>query len=885
VHVQQIVEWSIKFAGLVSPWWMIPAMMVAVGATLWLYRNQCQALPVWQRAGLIGLRVFILLVLIFLAFKPSLISRRILTYPGRILMLLDDSASMTAHDTALSDTEALRIARQLGQLSAAPESLPDALAQTLENTLVILRTFERYSRMVDRKQDTFWDKAGSVRTEMSTLLDQVIRDAATIPGVTAGEKSRLENLIRSTRELKAGLDVFFTGGRDPGGSAYDDYESRVALLRQELLNLQAGLDERSIAAGNVALKAAAATVRSTSRIELVRAKLARLQPGLQALAPGQAIQMVSLMEKTRTDLNAFRSVDLKAKEGPTDLTGCLKELVTEPSEFPLTAIMLISDGRNLGDVPLRKVTQEAVSRQIPVYTAGAGSEREPGDLAIVSVRAPSFAVKGVPMRVQVEIRDSMATTDVSRLQIFLKGVPVVSDSVNLTPGVRTAILEFTPADSGFFKYTVKLDSVAGEVFPIENNSVDFITNVREDKVRVLFLDWKPRWETRFALNILQRLPYIDLNSMIALVQEGSKLQRGLQKGTWPESAEALHMYDLIILGDLPGDLLSRTELESLRQWVAQKGKTLCVIGAGRSLSVGNGTPLADVLGMPSAGSTGDVTRVVGDGAGEVQLTAEGRVHVLTRAVAQALLTGEQTNLVELAITDGLVLSGEGKPSTPLMTVRYAGAGKTLGILSDDLWRQLHPAALEAHTELYAGLVTWSLEGGFRSGGAGKAAAELAVDARRYPPGAIVEVWLRGGMSNSVIEAVRGNDVIASAGVTSVGNGMPACAHFPGLPAGEIVFRLKDRPGTQSERIEIFEDKRERTCLARDSAFLRDAALSTGARYVEFGEVEKGFQTLTPRQRTETHERVWRLWGFGPLLGLLVLALTAQWIWRKWVGLV
>jgi hypothetical protein len=360
-----------------------------------------------------------------------------------------------------------------------------------------------------------------------SLLDTVAHDAATIPGMTAAEKGRMDNWIRAIQELKGSLDIFFTGGRDPGGSAYDDYERRVVTLGQELLALQAAIDERSIAAGNVALKAVAAKIRATPRLDLVREKLARVQPQLQGLAPGQAIQLVSLMAKTRTEVKDFKPAALTAKEGPTDLTGSLKDLILEPSEFPLSAVMLISDGRNLGGLPLRKVTPEAVSRQVPVYTAGVGSDKEPGDLAILSVRAPSFAVKGVPMRVQVEIRNSLATTDVSRIQIFLAGVPVVSDSVNLTPGIRTTTLEFTPADSGFFKYTVKLDSVAGEVFPTENNTVDFIANVREDKIRVLFLDWKPRWETRFALNILQRLPYVDLNSIIALVQEGSKLPRGL----------------------------------------------------------------------------------------------------------------------------------------------------------------------------------------------------------------------------------------------------------------------------------------------------------------------------------------------------------------------
>ncbi len=885
MKVQQTVEWSVKFAGLVSPWWMLPAMLLAVAAVLWFYRNQCQGLPLWQQAGLKALRVIILLALIFIAFKPSLIFRRILTYPGRILMVLDDSASMTAHDTALTDAEALCVSRRLGTLSSSPESIPDTLAQNLNETIAALRAFERYSRSADRKQNAFWDQAGIVRSHLVTLLDGVAHDGTAIPGVKAEERIRLENGLRSLDELKGSLDVFFTGGRDPGISAYDDFERRAADLSKELLALQAALDDRAIASGNLALKTAAVAVRTTPRIDLVRAKLTRLQPNLSKLAPGQTVQMVSLMTNPRAPMKDFRPADLQVKEGPTDLTGCLKDLLAEPSEFPLTAVMLISDGRNLGGIPLRKVIQEAVSRQVPVYAAGVGSEREPNDLALVSVRAPSFAVKGVPMRIKVDIRDSMATTDVGRLQVFLAGVPVVSDSVNLMPGSRTAMLEFTPADTGFFKYTVKLDSVPGEVFPVENNRLDFITNVRDDKIRVLFLDWKPRWETRFALNILQRLPYVDLNAIIALVQEGAQLPRGLIKGTWPETAEALQLYDLVILGDLPDTLLKQTEREAVKKWVSQKGKTLCVIGSGSSRRVGSGALLADVFGLPSASGTDDTTRVEDAGPGDLHLTSAGRVHVLSRALAEALLTGERTNTVDLALKDNLVLVGEGNPASPLMAVRYVDAGKTLGIFDDDLWRQLHPMALEAHTELYAGLVTWALEGGFRAQAAGKPAADLAVDARRFPPGAAVQVWLRGGTKNAMIEAVRGNDVIASAEGYSMGEGVPACAVFPNLSPGEVVFRLKDRAGTQSERIEMFSDTRELTCLARDSAFLREVAVSTGGRHVEFGEMEKCFQTLTPKQRTETRERVWRLWGCGPLLGLLILALTAQWIWRKWVGLV
>lgn len=885
MQVQQTIEWSVKFAGLVSPWWMLPAMLLAVAVALGLYRQQGQGLPRWQLSGLKALRVVILLALIFVAFKPSLIMRRILTYPGRILMVLDDSASMTAHDTALSDAGALRLARRLGMLAASPASAPDALAQNLNETITALRAFEIFSRTADRKQDHFWDQAGLVRRRLNTLLDGVTRDMAALPGVKADEKSRLEAGQRSLLELKGSLDVFFSGDRDPGVSAYGDFERRVTALSQELLTLQSVWDDRAIASGDLVLKAAAAKVRATPRMDLVRAKLARLQPSLSKLAPGQNVQMVSLMTLHRWPGKDFRPAELQVREGPTDITGSLNALLAEPSEFPLSALMLISDGRNLSEFPLRKVIQESVSRQVPVYTAGVGSEREPDDLALVSVRAPAFAVKGEPMRIKVEIRNSMATTDVGRLQVFLGGVPVVSDSVNLTPGVQTALLEFTPADTGFSKYTVRIDSVPGEVFPVENNSLDFITNVRDDKIRVLFLDWKPRWETRFALNILQRLPYVDLNAIMALVQEGSQLPRGLIKGTWPETAEALAMYDVVILGDLPDNLLKPTDLEAVKQWVQQKGKTLCWIGAGPAGRVGSGSGMADLIGVPSLPGTGTVTRAGVADPGDLQLTPVGRTHVLSRALAESSLFRDRTNTVDMASNGSVVLAGEGNPALPLMMVRYSETGKLLGLFNDDLWRQLHPLALEAHTELYAGLVTWAVEGGFKTQAAGQPAVELAVDARRFPPGSAVQVWLRGGSKNAVIEAVRGNDVIASSEAASMGAGVPACALFPNLSPGEVVFKVRGQSKTQSERIEIFADKRERISIARDTPFLREAAGSTGARHVEFSEVETCFQTIVPRQRTETRERVWRLWGWGPLLGVLILAMTAQWIWRKWVGLV
>ena len=68
-------------------------------------------------------------------------------------------------------------------------------------------------------------------------------------------------------------------------------------------------------------------------------------------------------------------------------------------------------------------------------------------------------------------------------------------------------LPITPEEIGVFRYGVRFDPAGLEAFPVRNNTADFTTNVRDDKVRVLFVDWKPGWETRFALNIFRRLDF------------------------------------------------------------------------------------------------------------------------------------------------------------------------------------------------------------------------------------------------------------------------------------------------------------------------------------------------------------------------------------------
>ena len=70
-----------------------------------------------------------------------------------------------------------------------------------------------------------------------------------------------------------------------------------------------------------------------------------------------------------------------------------------------------------------------------------------------------------------------------------------------------------------------------------------------------------------------------------------------------------------------------------------------------------------------------------------------------------------------------------------------------------------------------------------------------------------------------------------------------------------------------------------------SPFLDQIAGATGGESRPFVNLEELVSAITPRQRTETHERRWRLWDMSIVLILAGALLTIEWVWRKMAGLV
>ncbi len=881
------IEYALRFAAGLSAWWLLALLPLAAAAGWWLYRVQFKNVARPSQLVLLALRIFLIAMLVFLAFRPSLVRRQVLTYPGRVLMLVDDSLSMSTADNALTDDAALHLARRLAGHEMGQGDTYYHMARLMSGVSEQMRAFEAYARTADRSSNTFWERAGKSQDRLLENFDKFGELTPAAPALADEPKKKFVDLTQEVSQLRNEVKVFFSADKNPGKKAYSQFCDKCGDLGNRLLDLQGAKDLADIAAGGETLKNDAAAIRAKKRLQLVTGKLAAAQKSLPQLARDQYFQFVSLNRGDRAAAGDFNLADLAPAAGATDILGRLESITKDKidADFPLSAVIYFGDGRDLSGRSPAAVEQAMAQKQVPLYAAAAGTAGEPYDIAILDVTAPPFAAKGSPVNVRVPIKAVLRDTTNVQLEILKNNIRVamVETEVRADEPQQALAISFTPAETGLFRYTARIAATPGEAFPLENNSADFVVNVRDDKVKVLLVDWKPRWETRFALNIFQRLDYIDLNPIILLTQKEPVLKRGVQKGSWPDNAAALATYDLIVLGELPDDALSAADWDALRKLVEEKGKTVCFLGNGVADPVPH---LADAEALlpvqPRGASAATQPASKFEDIKELRLSEAGLLHPITRRLAGKVEAGARLTWPALEAGTQVLMTSK-DTGQPLVSCRFAGKGKTLMIDTDQLWKALNPTALAAHGQMYLAMVTWAVEGGIAVPAAEKKPA-LALDQRTFSATDGLQVWVTGGAGT--VEAVSEGKVIAEANALVVRpDASVARCEFGNLPPAAVSFRLKDDPQVASPEVVIVQDDPELKYLSQNETFLRHLAAATGGEYRSFTDFEEFFQQMTLKKRVDPRESEWRLWDARWILALLVCVLTVEWVWRKLVGLV
>ena len=189
-----------------------------------------------ERAVLVGIRLALLLLLVFCLFRPSLILRAAVPQQNFLGVLIDDSRSMTIADTDEKPRTDF-VQQQFGE--------GGALAQALSQRFV-LRYF-RFSSSADRLGTPADLKYGGTSTRLGSALERARDELSGLPLaglvlVTDGADTSAETLDESLASLKARQIPVFPVGVGQDRFARDIQITRVETPRSTLKGTSLAVD-------------------------------------------------------------------------------------------------------------------------------------------------------------------------------------------------------------------------------------------------------------------------------------------------------------------------------------------------------------------------------------------------------------------------------------------------------------------------------------------------------------------------------------------------------------------------------------------------------------------------------------------------------------------
>ena len=85
-------------------------------------------------------------------------------------------------------------------------------------------------------------------------------------------------------------------------------------------------------------------------------------------------------------------------------------------------------------------------------------------------------------------------------------------------GLAEHVFQVTEPSEGLYRYEVRLSPVAGEA-TVANNRATLLLRSVEEPVRMLLLEGKPYWDTKFLLRSLSRDPSVELTAVVRLTED------------------------------------------------------------------------------------------------------------------------------------------------------------------------------------------------------------------------------------------------------------------------------------------------------------------------------------------------------------------------------
>jgi hypothetical protein len=632
------------------------------------------------------------------------------------------------------------------------------------------------------------------------------------------------------------------------------------------------------------------------------------------------------------------SVEVEGWDQATDLAGGLEAVLDQVPPDQLAGVVLLSDGRHNRPGSVEDVSRRFGILDAPIAVIPSGSDVPPKDAAIISVRSPDSVYLGDRIRVGALLKFDGYRGKKAKLQLFAGDKELETREISIPQDNYREEVKFrhAPEEGGVGEYRVVLSGLEDETFE-NNNEWGFQTVVSDARTNVLLIDRHPRWEFRYLRNLFYgRDQSIHLQSVLLepdrisghtppkVVASASRPFGEANATHLPETEEEWRKFDVIIVGDIGPDSLSDQQWSILKGCVSERAALLVLVAGPEYMPHSFDSEVAREL-IPVKYEASRRTFYGGDEEFRFALTNTGRNHPITAQVegqmsnerlwkefpvirwrhpveglqpgAEVLLHAEEADVKKRKVDSAASLDAalsevasrrEREAGNALLVTRQTGAGKVAMLLADRTWRLREGVGDIYHHRFWGQLVRWGAGPNLR---AGNEKIRLGTDQLTYTGDDRVQIMtrLRDGDLNPIVDQNLIAEVTHESGeVTQVpleyrenSNGIHESLAGPFREPGLYEVKVRD------EVITSFRVVGARSAIELSETTLNQPLLDSIAK-MSGGRVFEGEGALADLflkgDETRTELRETSLWDIWPVLLLLAILLTAEWVIRRRGGL-
>ena len=904
-------EYAIKYVGFSSglPVAILAILIAAAAAlTIFLYVRQ-GGLSSGQRVALAGLRIVVYTLILVILFGPVLGLERRVKIRRNLLVLVDRSESMGIADVRSKPRDLTDAALSLGRTSFALPEAQESLAR-------VRRAMQRSVRALreGRGQDVL-EGQGLIERSLKAAMEDLRSAAAGGDKAVAGRIAQATEALGELAGQQKGLRNSCVKLEREGSLSAERCRERSP--QQEALLARLGKLTADLAQLHTPVAGATKSLTGLSRMSMARGLLTHPKlPVLDRLSDQLKVRRYFFGEKLEpTGTEGATTATTQATQPMAKSSRgaeAIKEAVTRFSGQSIAGMVLLTDGafNDEGADP-----QEAAAwleqQDVPLYVVGLGLEA-PQDIGLRSliVQDVFFPKDKVTARMQV-FSHGYAGTAVD-VRALLNGTEMAKQVIQLTDHPQFIELSFKVPEGagGPAKLAVTVSSRPGEA-STANNRIERTVRIIDEKIKVLYVEGKPRWEYRYLRVVLLRDPRLDVKFL--MTQGDPDLAKASEQylAHYPEKAEEAFKYDLVILGDVPAWYFNRGQLERMVQLIRERGGSLLMLSGDRYAPASYvETPIADVLPVritrdhmqvadsvyPVPTETGKRSFVMMESSDEANNAVWSLVKPMYRL--PRLKGAKPAANVMLQLPP----AGEGAEGYPLAAWHYVGTGKVMYVGTDQLWRLRFKRGDHYHAQFWGQAIQFltlsrllgenkriRLEADQTEVRAGRPVEITAyVLDESFQPIKAKQYTVHCDRLAGQTAAARKDHVVTDTQIVKLTAVASTQGLFQGVftpsQEGRYVLRTPsaDKRFSNTLTITVASANREQQEPAMQGGLLRKMAELSGGRYLTMAEWPALAGSFDGKQRTITERKEMPLldWADWPTYVVLVLCLCAEWFLRR-----